>query len=236
MNMHPNFSLQHPARPFSKARLRLGFRPGFSMIELLAVISIMAILLSIGAIGIRNVGKAQGTTAGAAVVEALMEEARTIAVSRGTTARLIINNIPNDDLSETKYLREMYVVYRDIDEDTGEQKTDKWIRASRATFLPDKVYFDEVASKASFAENAGEGSKSNLGPELHPLDGGNPSSIDAYYYEFNSEGICQTPGASFVCVEGAMVNNEIKGDKENKAGFVVWRNGRTSVIRDFDSL
>src|SRR5690606_27081586 len=102
--------------------------------------------------------------------------------------------------------------------------------------LPAKVYFDEEASQQGVADAGPESGAGAIPNESHQLDGGNPSSMDAYYYEFNAEGICQVPGASFVCVEGAMVDNEIKGDKANKAGFVVWRNGRTSVIRDFDNL
>jgi len=61
---------------------------------------------------------------------------------------------------------------------------------------------------------------------------------DYFYYEFNSEGICTTPGAGFVIGNGSRgvtktadkprVNSSGKSDF---GGFVVWRNGRTSVFR-----
>lgn len=231
-HMHAKFYSQAGARPLAKSQQK----SGFSLIELLAVITIMAILLSIGAVGIKNVGQAQGTTAGAAVAEALMEEARTIAVSKATTARLVINKTPNEDLSDTSYLREMYVVYREVDPVTREQLTDKWIRASRATLLPEKVYFDQDSSQQGVGDVGASGTTGEIPSENHILDGGKPANVEAYYYEFNSEGICQVPGASFVCIEGAMVDGTLQGDKENQAGFVVWRNGRTSVIRDANSM
>ncbi|MGE9268828.1 MAG: pilus assembly FimT family protein [Verrucomicrobiales bacterium] len=219
------------AKSFNLAR-----RAGFTLVELLAVILIMSVLLSIGAVGLRNVGKAQGTTAAAAIAEALMEEARTIAVSRGTTARLIVNaDSGATDLGDQRYLREMYVVYREVDETTGDEITSQWVRASRPTMLPDKVFFDIEGSQKGVGNTADSGSGS-IDAESHQLDGGNPSSMNAYYYEFNSEGICQSPGASFVVIEGVMVGGTMKGDDENKAGFVVWRNGRTSVIRDHGDL
>lgn len=232
--MHAKFHPQAVSPPLAHP-LR---KSGFTLIELLAVITIMAILLSIGAVGIKNVGKAQGTTAGAAVAEGLMEEARTIAVSRGTEARLIINAVPNTDLSSQKFLREMYVVYLSVREvDAGGNVTkEEWTRSSRATMMPDKVYFDKDASKVTFASNAGAGSQTTLGPQMHTFASGKIPSMNAYYYAFNSEGICQSPGASFVCIEGVMVNSELKGDKENQAGFVIWRNGRTSIIRDTSTM
>ncbi len=231
-SMHAKY---HPTVP-SRSQGDRCRRAGFTLIELLAVISIIAILLSIGAVGIKNVGKAQGTTAGAAVAEALINEARTIAISRGTTARLIINAEDNEDLSDQNYLREMYVVYRETDEDTGEEKAGTWVRASRATKLPGKVYFDIKNSKVGFADNAGENGGGNLGPEEHPFASSKVPSMNAYYYEFNAEGICQTPGASFVCIQGAMVDGQLQGESENRAGFVVWRNGRTSIIRNTKRL
>jgi hypothetical protein len=58
-------------------------------------------------------------------------------------------------------------------------------------------------------------------------------------YEFNSEGICTTPGASFVVGMGTRAAGgterrprTIGGAKLDFGGFVIWRNGNTSIFRD----
>jgi hypothetical protein len=61
------------------------------------------------------------------------------------------------------------------------------------------------------------------------------------YYEFNSEGICTMPGASFIVGAGAREIGAIKprvtaAAKKDFGGFVVWRNGRTSVFRSPDQM
>jgi hypothetical protein len=64
-----------------------------------------------------------------------------------------------------------------------------------------------------------------------------------YYYEFNAEGICTTPGASFVVGAGARPVNKPE-DKprvtssaaRDFGGFVVWRNGSTSMFRSPDQM
>jgi hypothetical protein len=63
---------------------------------------------------------------------------------------------------------------------------------------------------------------------------------DYLYYEFNEEGICTTPGASFVIGAGARPVGQaprVTGSaKRDFGGFVVWRNGRTSTFRGPDHL
>ena len=61
---------------------------------------------------------------------------------------------------------------------------------------------------------------------------------DCYFYEFNAEGICvhdgsTTPGAAVVLSSGIPEDGKepiLNGS--DKAGFVVWRNGSTSIYRD----
>jgi hypothetical protein len=66
--------------------------------------------------------------------------------------------------------------------------------------------------------------------------------VDGKYlvYEFNSEGICLTPGASFIIGTGVRPDGqEPRATGEGKrdfAGFVVWRNGRTSLFRGPDEI
>ncbi len=69
-----------------------------------------------------------------------------------------------------------------------------------------------------------------------------PAFVGDYYsYEFNAEGICATPGASFVLGSGARglsgsaltsAPKVTASAKRDFGGFVVWRNGSTSVFRN----
>ena len=70
----------------------------------------------------------------------------------------------------------------------------------------------------------------------------NKQNYDGKYvgYEFNSEGICTTPGASFILGSGARAQGQqptVTGaGKRDFAGFIVWRNGRTSLFRGPDEI
>jgi hypothetical protein len=75
--------------------------------------------------------------------------------------------------------------------------------------------------------------------------GGTPKAVSAaydgeyYIYEFNAEGISKSPGSSFIIGTGVRpVNKPLDKPKSTVAakrdfgGFMVWRNGRTSVFRN----
>ena len=64
---------------------------GFTLVELLVVVGIMAAMLSVAAIGIQNIDKGQATVSALSQSQALMDEARNLAIGRGTRARLCIH-------------------------------------------------------------------------------------------------------------------------------------------------
>ena len=62
-----------------------------------------------------------------------------------------------------------------------------------------------------------------------------------YIYPFNSEGVSRIPGASFVIGRGSRINTQSAADsppritgsaRRDFGGFVIWRNGGTSVFRN----
>ena len=71
-------------------------RRGFTLVEVLAVVSIIAILLSVAAVGIQRIDRGQATTSALALSEAVFNEARSLAIARGTRARVVIHNELND--------------------------------------------------------------------------------------------------------------------------------------------
>jgi prepilin-type N-terminal cleavage/methylation domain-containing protein len=209
---------------------------GFTLVEMLVVIAIMSILMTAGAIGLGGMG-GKGVTSGVASAESLFDEARSVAVGQKTRARVLVasrlTNTPSDNL------RRLLVVSAELDPVTGKEKSPAvWVLTSRPLLLPDQVYFSQKYSKRD--QTTGSGTIDTM-----TLSAGVKASFagDYFYYEFNSEGICTTPGASVVIGTGARGINSTSeqprvtsSGKKDFGGFVVWRNGRTSLFRSPDQI
>ncbi len=205
----------------------------FTLVEMLVVIAIMSILMTAGAIGLGGMG-GKGVTSGVASAESLFDEARSIAVGQRTRARVLVamdlTNNPADNL------RRIVVASETLD--SAGSPTGTWVLSSRGVVLPDQTFFSKTFSMYDHAKQFGFGATSEMSLA-------SPTHKAAYagkyiFYEFNSEGICTSPGASFVIGAGARAVTTAgqKGPprvtsagKRDFGGFVVWRNGRTSVFR-----
>jgi prepilin-type N-terminal cleavage/methylation domain-containing protein len=218
-----NFQTPNPARPARAA--------GFSLIELLTVIAIISILMTVGAIGIGSILGGKSTTSAVTTVESLFDEARSTAVGKRTKTRILVDI--SDPKNQATYLRRVLIAYEELD-DNGDPKTDSWTLANRGVVLPDQTFFSRDFSKKNQESGAElqEMSLSNVGRDF----------VGSYlYYEFNGEGICSTPGASFIVGTGAREIGAAKprvtgSAKRDFGGFVVWRNGRTSLFRSPDQM
>ena len=78
------------------------------MVELLAVIAVIAILMSVAAVGIQKMDQGQATSTGLSVSEALFDEARSAAIGRGTRSRVYLHNDPSPEQRD-RFLRLMAV-------------------------------------------------------------------------------------------------------------------------------
>ncbi len=206
-------------------------RPGgFSLIELLVVIAIISLLLTLGAVGLRGITGGNGVGAAVATTEAIFDEARSIAVGKGTKARVLVD--VTDPQDNENYLRRLLVAFQKLDAQ-GEPTTE-WEVASRPLTLPEKVFFSREFSKKDHETDGGDLETMTLSVNRRALDG------EYIFYEFNSEGICTTPGTSFVVGSGVRPTGEdprvTGGGKRDFAGFVIWRNGRTSLFRNPDQI
>jgi prepilin-type N-terminal cleavage/methylation domain-containing protein len=213
----------------------------FTLVELLVVIAIISILMTAGSIGLSGMG-GKGVTSGVTTAEALFDEARTTAVGRNLRSCVLVakklNNNPADDL------RRIVVAYEKTNDDGTAEKPDSpsptWVLSSRGLVLPDQTFFSSQFSKKDHSGTGG-----NLDTVTISLAQGKKAYEGQYYiYEFNSQGICRTPGASFIIGSGARPLNRpadttpprATGKSRDFGGFVVWRNGRTSVFRSPDQM
>jgi hypothetical protein len=157
----------------------------------------------------------------------LFDEARSIAVGKGTTARVLV--LTDETKIETSdYLRRLLIVYNPVKED-GSIDKETWVLANRGYQLPDGVYFSQKFSVKDHAESGGKLDQDTFD---FPQD---DYSGRYTYYEFNSEGICTTSGASFIVGTGSRAPGgepRAVGNDRDFSGFVIWRNGRTSLFRN----
>jgi len=219
--------------------------PAFTLVELLVVIAIISILMTAGSIGLSGIG-GKGVTSGVANAEALFSEARSTAVGKNLRACVLVaktltNNREND-------LRRIVVAYEETEKDAakpnfGQAKnpnsaTPNWELSSRGAVLPDQTFFSSKLSKKDHA--AGSGDIETI-PHSR-IVGAKATFQGTYYiYEFNAQGICKTPGASFIIGSGAKRANATEpvvtsSGKRDFGGFVIWRNGGTSAFRSPDQI
>lgn len=215
----------------------------FTLIEMLVVIAIISILMTVGTIGISGMG-GKGVTSGVASAEALFDEARTTAEAHSIRACVLVakalTNNPADDL------RRVLVAYEEVDANglpkSAPDQEPNWVLSSRGAVLPEKVYFSKQFSRK---DTTGGG-----GPIDEITDGKIKDAKDAYkgsyfIYQFNDQGICKTPGASFIIGSGTRNPGKSATEKAPRVtaegkrdfgGFVVWRSGRTSVFRSTEQM
>ncbi len=201
---------------------------------MLVVIAIMSILMTAGAIGLGGMG-GKGVTSGVASAESLFDEARSIAVGQRTNARVMIAKDLTNNQADN--LRRIVVASEALDPTTN-LPNGTWVLSSRGVTLPDQTFFSQDYSK----KDQKTGGSVDVMPSLPGAKAAYAGSY--YYYEFNSEGICTTPGASFVIGSGARRLNApvtekpkvTAAAKRDFGGFVVWRNGRTSMYRSPDQM
>lgn len=220
---------------------------GFTLVEMLVVIAIMSILMTAGAIGLGGMG-GKGVTSGVASAESLFDEARSIAVGKNLrTCVLVAKDLTNNKADN---LRRIIVASEETETLTtspnfGQAKdptstTPNWVVSSRGTVLPDQVFFSKVLSEAN--RKTGSGPLETVPKaKIRSAGGAAKAAYDGeyYIYEFNAEGICKSPGASFIIGTGVRPVNKptdkpktTGAAKRDFGGFMVWRNGRTSAFRN----
>jgi len=233
------------------------------LVEMLAVVLIMAILLTGGAVGIKNLSVGKGSSVGIATGEAMLLEARSIAISKGARARLCITNERSTKRgAEDIFRSRMYVAY-DFDDPNISGTDPNWVVDNRPVFLPKGTFFSQEFSQKDHSPS-GSGdiyTESSFSPRYIKIDPDAEPGDDITYreasdlrgnvlcYEFNSEGILVDPsdgesalvgGSSFVVGTGARdprSNDDpvLLGNKDLD-GIIIWKKGETSRLRDINQI
>jgi prepilin-type N-terminal cleavage/methylation domain-containing protein len=215
----------------------------FTLVEMLVVIAIISILMTAGSIGLSGMG-GKGVTSGVATAESLFDEARTTAVGRNIRACVLVaRSLSNNHADD---LRRIVVAYEETNADGTPKQIDpniapKWVLSSRGALLPDQTYFSEVYSKIKDPDGGTKDiEKITSAANIVGVENKKGYEGEYFIYVFNSQGICTTPGARFIIGTGARTSTKdpdaappvVTGSaKRDFGGFVVWKNGRTSLFR-----
>ncbi len=222
-----------------RRQLRWNSHNAFTLIEMMVVIAIMSILMTAGVIGLAGMG-GKGVASGVAIADSLFDEARSIAVSKRTSSRLMVANDLTHNPGDN--FRRIVVMYSEIDPTTGSQYSPKkWTLSSRGALLPDQTFFSSSYSKKNHETQTNFDTEQKVTMSSTEVKASYEGSYTSY--EFNAEGISQVPGASFVIGAGARAASSatdlprvISSAKRDFGGFVVWRNGKTSLFRSPDQM
>lgn len=202
---------------------------GFTLIELIVVIAIIATLLGVGIGTMKNAAASKGVGTGAAIAQNVFNLARDTAKSRGG-ARLIIYADTSGSKADVRerHLRYLAVAVPKLKTKNLPSDPDEieWRLTSKGISLPKSTYFNANLSGLS------DGDKDKA---IFP---GSTTEKSCYYYEFNAEGGLTTSNTDsrFVIQAGRLNPGQdtpeiIKKRKKDAAGFIIRKNGRMSIFR-----
>ncbi len=217
---------------------------GFTLIELIVVVGIIAGLLAVGVGTIKNIAGSKGVSTGVSLAQGLFNQARQTAKARGTSTRIVIyaDSTGTNKDKRARYLRYMGVATARLELDstgqpvsdpsTGQSKIKEWRLSSAGIILPQNTYFNAKLSGGPTTPN---------GKCIFPGD--NTGEKDCFIFEFNSEGALVEPSGDVKFViqvgqlkPGANVPTKLPSSTKDAGGFRIWRNGRTSVFRSIKQI
>ena len=227
---------------------------GFTLVELIVVVAIIAIMLSLAGNMMKGAGKAQGLQAAVQQLQDMVQETRLEAISKSTWARLVVVSSPLDDSPNTKNLRYMAVMVKKA-ERTVDQRTKvgggQWEILSRGRYLPAGFFVSPQYSTLLPVTTTREDRLSKQSPSFAQLVDKmrltNQGEEDVFFIEFDPQGRMSEPSyPTRLVVIGAKPDRSASGDDagirpspvdsktklpQSAGGIVIWPKGNISLLR-----
>ncbi len=232
-------------------------RKGFTLVEMLVVIAIMAILLVLAGNVLQNAGKGRSVDSAVSQLESLIREARATAIGNDTITRLVIVNNPKSDL-HLRYATVMMLAKNDRTrgkyDGTSISQQGKWVGTSAGVTFPAGVYFSPHYSKP-LEWIDGNSDETMLGNGYMKVT--RNSSSPVIFAEFDEKGRFVSPvsdphnptvaqrlvlfsgneSKSKKARDGILPKKTDKKDRPVGAkGLVIWPTGITSRLRTLDQI
>ncbi len=207
---------------------------GFTLVELIVVITIMVAMMALAANMLRGGGKGQGLQSAVEMVDGLLKEAQLEAMGKGTWARLIVISTPDDPDSN---MRTLAILTK-----SNKKSRKAWDRAGELYTLPTGFYISPQYSTALDAATGKKPKRDSFAgiecqdtTEIRGL-----GSLDYYFIEFDEEGRMSLPGAAtrLVVVAGSAGDGKderpmpmVDGRPGMAGGVVIYPKGNISRLR-----
>ena len=223
---------------------QISSRKGFTLIELIVVISIIVMVSSV-TLYIGKPGLGQALSSSQRIVLGMIQGARTKAVAKSSTVRLIIHNDP-EEIDKYRRFFGMVVYQKDNNSSTLNVDEKGWVALNQGTYLPKGIYFDADSSALKSSSTVWSNSMNSMKlefPLLTPQDGSSDGN-DYYYYEFSSNGTTRSANAWLVLRAATMIPGDTKVEelKVNKdqefvrVALILRRSGGVTMVTNPDVL
>lgn len=201
---------------------------GFSLVELLVVIGIISLMASLVGVALSSNNGANSVKASQRVLAGLVQSARTQALLKQESVRILIHADENDP---SRYRRFAGLVYFDSDQQG-------WVAVNDGSLLPNGAYFAIDSINSTFT------SDSTIAIEYPRRTAQQIGSGDTYYYvEFNPNGTVVTPPAPIIAVQSARLdgpaspgNVPLIDDDQTMAAIAIHKLGTVSFLDDAEII
>jgi len=117
---------------------------GYTLIEMVIVVAIIAILLGLAATAMKKLSTAEGVNSGIPIVKAKFEEARQLAIGRGVPTRVAVLDGDGGQGLSDKAFRYLAVFANDQADGLGD-----WVQVGKAEELPVNCFFLDSSSRGA---------------------------------------------------------------------------------------